>query len=69
MSNIVELELAAAFLVLWVLSLVGMYFLVDRKASPGPVRSVAAIEGMMLLSILFLLMGITFSIWGSGIAD
>ena len=69
MSNIVELELAAAFLVLWVLSLVGMYFLVDRKARPGPVRSVAAIEGMMLLSILFLLMGITFSIWGSGIAD
>ena len=64
-----ELEIGAICLTLWVLSIVAMYFLVDRKSRPGPVRSVAAIEGMMLLSILSLLLGIAFSIWGAGLAD
>ncbi len=64
-----ELEIGAIFLTLWVLSIVAMYFLVDRKSRPGPVRSVAAIEGMMLLSILSLLLGVAFSIWGVGLAD
>jgi hypothetical protein len=67
--HIFEIELGAAFLAFWVLSIVALYFLVDRKSRPGPVRSVAAIEAMMLLSILSLLLGIAFSIWGAGLAD
>lgn len=64
-----EIGLGAAFLSIWALSVIAMYFLVDRKSRRGPVRSVAAIEGMMLLSILALLLGLTFSIWGAGLAD
>jgi len=69
MSHIVELEIGGVFLVIWALSLVVMYFLVDRKTRPGMIRSVAAIEGMMLFSVLSLLLGVTFSIWGTGLAD
>jgi hypothetical protein len=68
MFHIVELELGAAFLIIWVASLVAMYFLIDRTTRPGLIRSVAAIEGMMLVSILCLLLGLTFSIWGTGVA-
>jgi hypothetical protein len=64
-----ETGLGAAFLAIWALSIIAMYFLVDRKSRRGVVRSVAAIEGMMLLSILALLLGLTFSIWGAGLAD
>ena len=67
--HVFEIEIGALFLALWVLSIVAMYFLVDRKSRPGPVRSVAAIETMMLLSILSLLLGIAFSIWGTGLTD
>ena len=69
MSHIVEIELGAAFLVIWLISLVAMYFLVDRTTRPGFIRSAAAIEGMMLVSILCLLLGLTLSIWGTGLAD
>lgn len=68
MSHLLDLELGVIFIGCWLLSLVAMWFLVDRKARPGPVRSVAAIEGMMLVSIFSLLLGVTFLIWGSGAA-
>jgi len=67
--HIFELELGAVFLAVWLVSIVAMWFLVDRKTRPGLIRSVAAIETMMLFSILTLLLGITFSIWGAGLAD
>lgn len=67
--HIFEIELGAIFLIAWALSVVAMYFIIDRKSRPGLVRSVAVIEGMMLLSILALLLGLTFSIWGAGLAD
>lgn len=67
--HIFEVGLGATFLAIWALSILAMYFLVDRKSRRGPVRSVAAIEGMMLLSILALLLGLTFSIWGAGLAN
>lgn len=63
-----ELELSAIFLVCWGLSLVAMWFLIDRKTRPGPIRGVAAIEGMMLVSIGCLILGLTFLVWGSGAA-
>jgi hypothetical protein len=69
MDHLLELELGAVFLVCWALSLVAMWFLVDRKTRPGLIRSVAVIEGMALLSIFFLILGVTFLIWGSGAAD
>jgi hypothetical protein len=69
MFHIVELELGVAFLVIWMGTLVAMWFLIDRTTRPGFIRSVAAIEGMMLVSILSLLLGLTFSIWGTGLAD
>lgn len=69
MSHLLQLELGAIFLIGWILSLVGMWFLIDRPARPGPIRSVAVIEGMMLLSIFSLILGITLTIWGSGAAD
>ena len=69
MDHLLELELGAVFVVCWVLSLVAMWFLVDRKTRPGPVRNVAAIEGMMLVSIFCLILGMTFLVWGSGAAD
>jgi hypothetical protein len=69
MTHIVELELGAIFLVIWLITIVAMYFLIDRTTRPGVIRSVAAIEGMMLASILCLLLGLTFSIWGSGVTD
>jgi hypothetical protein len=68
MIHTVELELGATFLIIWVGSLVAMYFLVDRTTRRGFIRSAAAIEGMMLVSILCLLLGLTFSIWGTGVA-
>lgn len=69
MSQLLELELGAVLLIGWGLSLVAMWFLVDRKTRPGPIRSVAAIEGMMLVSIFCLILGATFLIWGSGVTD
>lgn len=69
MSHIVELEFGAVFLALWLISLTAMWFLVDRKTRPGPIRSVAAIEAMMLVSIMSLILGISFSILGSGAVD
>lgn len=69
MSHLLELELGAVFLICWGLSLVAMWFLVDRKGRPGPIRSVAAIETMMLLSIFCLILGVTFLIWSTGAAD
>jgi len=69
MSHLLELELGAMFLICWGLSLVAMWFLVDRRTRPGSIRSVAAIEGMMLVSIFCLILGVTFLIWGSGAAD
>ena len=68
MYHLHELELSAIFLVCWGLSLVAMWFLVDRKTRPGPIRSVAAIEGMMLVSIGCLILGLAFLVWGSGAA-
>jgi uncharacterized membrane protein len=67
--HILEIELGAAFLSFWVLSIVALWFLADRPGRRGLVRSAAVIEGMMLVSILTLLLGVTFSIWGSGLAD
>jgi hypothetical protein len=69
MTHLLELELGAFFLVCWVISLVAMWFLVNRTTRPGPIRSVPVIEGMMLASIFCLILGITFLIWGSGAAD
>ena len=63
MSHLLELELGAVFLICWTLTLVALWFLVDRKGRSGPVRNVAAIEGMMLISIFCLILGITFLIW------
>ncbi|MEO8651705.1 MAG: hypothetical protein ABI391_05325 [Hyphomicrobiaceae bacterium] len=68
MYHPLELELAAVSLACWGLSLVAMWFLVDRKSRPGPIRSVAAIEAMMLVSIFCLILGVTFIVWGSGAA-
>ena len=68
MYHLLELELSAIFFVCWGLSLVAMWFLVDRKTRPGPIRSVAAIEGMMLVSIGCLILGLTYLVWGSGAA-
>jgi hypothetical protein len=67
--HIFEVELGAAFLVVWLASIVAMWFLVDRTTRPGVIRGVAVIETMMLLSILSLLLGISLSIWGAGLAD
>lgn len=69
MSHLLELELGAVFMIAWALSLAVLWFTVDRKTRPGPIRSVAAIEGMMLLSMFCLILGVTFLIWGSGAAD
>jgi hypothetical protein len=69
MSHLLELELGAVFLIAWFLSLAILWFTVDRKTRPGPIRSVAIIEGMMLLSIFCLILGVTFLVWGSGLAD
>ena len=69
MSHLLELELGAVFLIAWVLSLAILWFTVDRKTRPGPIRSVAVIEGMMLLSIFCLILGVTFLIWSTGAAD
>jgi hypothetical protein len=67
MSHLLELELGAVFLVGWVVTLAALWFLVDRKGRPGPVRSVAVIEGAMLASIFCLILGVTFLIWSSGV--
>jgi hypothetical protein len=69
MSHLLELELGGVFLICWALSLVAMWFLVDRRSRSGPIRSVFAVEGMMLISIFCLILGTTFLIWGSGAAD
>lgn len=69
MSHLLQLELGAVFLACWVGSLVAMWLLIDRPARPAPIRSVAVIEGMMLLSIFCLILGISLTIWGSGAAD
>ena len=69
MFNLTELELGVAILALWALSVVILWFTVDRKARPGPVRSVAVIEGMMLVSIMALLLGIVFCIRGAGLLE
>ncbi len=69
MSHLLELELGVVFMIAWGLSLALLWFTVDRKTRPGPIRSVAAIEGMMLVSIFCLILGVTFLIWGSGAAD
>jgi hypothetical protein len=69
MDHLLELELGGIFVIGWALSLAAMWFLVDRKARPGLIRNVAAIEGMMLVSIFCLILGVTFLIWGSGAAD
>lgn len=69
MSHLLELELGGFFLLCWVGSLVAMWLLINRPARPGLIRSVAVIEGMMLLSIFSLILGITLTIWGSGAAD
>jgi hypothetical protein len=68
MYHLLELELGAVFLICWGLSLVALWMLVDRKTRPGPIRSVAAIEGMMLVSIFLLILGVTYTVWGSGAA-
>lgn len=67
--HLFEFELGIVFLACWVGSLVALWFLVDRKTRPGPIRSVAVIEGMMLLSIFCLILGTTYMIWGTGVAD
>jgi hypothetical protein len=69
MTHLLELELGAVFMICWALSLAALWFTVDREGRPGPIRSVAAIEGMMLFSIFCLILGVTFLIWGSGAAD
>ena len=35
MSHLVQLEIGAVFLICWVVSLVAMWFLVDRTTRPG----------------------------------
>jgi hypothetical protein len=69
MSHLIQLEIGAVFLICWVVSLVAMWFLVDRTTRPGVIRSVAVIEGMMLLSIFCLILGTTLTLWGTGAAD
>jgi hypothetical protein len=69
MSHLVELELGVVFMIAWVASVAILWLTVDRKSRPGPIRSVAAIEGMMLFSIFCLILGTTFLIWGSGGLD
>ena len=69
MSHLIQLEMGAVFLICWAVSLVAMWFLVDRTTRPGIIRSVAVIEGMMLLSIFCFILGVTLTLWGTGAAD
>ena len=69
MSNIVQVEFGLVCLAFWLLSLAVLWFTVDRKTRPGPIRSVAAIEGMMLVSIISLILGASLCIRGLGLLE
>ena len=67
MFDLTAMELGVACLVFWALTLVVLWCTVDRETRPGPIRSVALIECMMLVSITSLLLGISFCISGYGL--
>ena len=69
MFNLMEFELGVVFMALWVVSVIVLWFSVDRKSRPGPIRSVPMIEGMMLVSIMSLLLGISLCIRGYGLLE
>ena len=66
-SSTSALELGLGLLVFWALSVVVMWFVINRKARPGPVRSIIAIEGMMLVSMAALIFGIALTAKGVGL--
>jgi len=66
-SNTLALELGLGLLGLWALSVVVMWFTINRKTRPGPVSNIAAIEGMMLVSMAALISGIALTSKGIGL--
>lgn len=64
--NVLEMQIGAALIGFWLISLAGLWVVVDRPNRPGPVRSHFAIEFFMLLSIVALLLGGSLVIKGSG---
>jgi len=66
MFDLLTMELGVACLAFWALSLVVLWFTVDRRTRPGPIRNVIVIEFMMLISITSLLLGVSLCISGYG---
>jgi len=67
--SIFELQISAAALALWLVVLLMLWKLADRPGRPGPIRSSAVIETMMLIDIMLLVIGVSMFVKGSGLFE
>ena len=67
--NLLNLELAALLIGLWVASLVVLWKVVGSAGRPGIVQNAVVVDIMMLISVAFLITGFAFLIKGSGFFD
>jgi len=64
--NLLNLELAALLIGLWVASLVVLWKVVGSAGRPGLVQNAVVVDMMMLVSVALLISGVAFLIKGSG---
>lgn len=64
MEDLTLIEIGAGLLVLWFVTLFGLWKLIDRQGRPGPVKSTFLKEGLMLVHMTVLVAGLAMVVNG-----
>ncbi|MCL4767285.1 MAG: hypothetical protein KJZ80_13725 [Hyphomicrobiaceae bacterium] len=68
MDDITTIEIGAALLAFWLVTLFGLLKLIDRRDHPGPVKSAVAKELLMLVHLAMLIAAAAMLVKGTHIA-
>lgn len=69
MNDMTTIEIGAALLAVWLVTLLAMWKLIDRQGRPGPVKSALAKETLMLVHMALLIIGLAMIITGLHVFD
>ena len=64
MDDLTNIEIGAGLLAFWLATLFLLWKLIDRQGRPGPVKSAIAKDGLMLVHMAVLIIGIAMLIKG-----
>lgn len=64
MDDLTTIEIGAALLAVWLVTLFALWKLIDRQGRPGPVKSTLVKESLMLAHMAVLITGLAMIVTG-----